>query len=32
MYIGPHDLMRLDTDGSLTGHPLKAFNQEPEQC
>jgi adenylylsulfate reductase subunit B len=32
MYICPHDLMLLDKDGSLTGHPMKAFNQEPEQC
>jgi len=32
MYICPHDLMLLDKDGSHTGHPMKAFNQEPEQC
>jgi adenylylsulfate reductase subunit B len=32
MYICPHDLMFLDRDGSLTGHAMKAFNQEPEQC
>jgi len=32
MYICPHDLMLLDKDGSLTGHAMKAFNQEPEQC
>jgi adenylylsulfate reductase subunit B len=32
MYICPHDLMLLDKDGSLTGHPMKAYNQEPEQC
>ena len=32
MYICPHDLMLLDKDGSATGHPMKAFNQEPEQC
>jgi adenylylsulfate reductase subunit B len=32
MYICPHDLMRLDTDGSETGHVMKAWNQEPEQC
>ena len=32
MYICPHDLMMLDRDGSVTGHPMKAFNQEPEQC
>jgi adenylylsulfate reductase subunit B len=24
--------MALDTDGSETGHAMKAFNQEPEQC
>ena len=32
MYICPHDLMRLDQDGSETGHVMKAYNQEPEQC
>ncbi len=32
VYICPHDLMLLDSDGSHTGHPMKAFNQEPEQC
>ncbi len=32
MYICPHDLMMLDKDGSQTGHPMKAWNQEPEQC
>ena len=32
MYICPHDLMRLDNDGSATGHAMKAYNQEPEQC
>jgi adenylylsulfate reductase subunit B len=32
MYICPHDLMKLDADGSSTGHAMKAFNQEPEQC
>lgn len=32
MYICPHDLMLLDQDGSRTGHAMKAFNQEPEQC
>ncbi len=32
MDICPHDLMLLDKDGTLTGHPMKAFNQEPEQC
>src|SRR5574337_955985 len=32
MYICPHDLMALDKDGSKTGHAMKAFNQEPEQC
>ena len=31
MYICPHDLMKLDKDGSETGHAMKAFNQEPEQ-
>jgi len=24
--------MKLDMDGSETGHAMKAFNQEPEQC
>ncbi len=32
MYICPHDLMALDEDGSATGHAMKAYNQEPEQC
>ena len=32
MYICPHDLMMLDKDGSATGHAMKAWNQEPEQC
>ena len=32
MYICPHDLMKLDKDGSETGHAMKAFNQEPDQC
>lgn len=32
MYICPHDLMMLDRDGSATGHAMKAYNQEPEQC
>ena len=32
MYICPHDLMRLDMDGSETSHAMKAWNQEPEQC
>jgi adenylylsulfate reductase subunit B len=32
VYICPHDLMRLDADGGETGHVLKAYNQEPEQC
>ena len=32
MYICPHDLMKLDKDGSETGHAMRAFNQEPEQC
>lgn len=30
--ICPHDLMRLDADGAKTGHTMRAFNQEPEQC
>ncbi len=32
MYICPHDLMKLDKDGSETGHAMRAYNQEPEQC
>jgi adenylylsulfate reductase subunit B len=32
MYICPHDLMKLDREGSDNGHPMKAYNQEPEQC
>jgi adenylylsulfate reductase subunit B len=32
VYICPHDLMKLDQDGSDTGHAMKAWNQEPEQC
>ncbi len=32
MYICPHDLMQLDKDGSVTGHAMKAYNVEPEQC
>jgi adenylylsulfate reductase, subunit B len=32
VYICPHDLMVLDRDGSKTGHPMKAYNQEPDQC
>jgi adenylylsulfate reductase subunit B len=32
MTICPHDLMLLDKDGSQTGHVMKAYNQEPEQC
>ncbi len=32
MYICPHDLMKLDKDGSETGHAMKSYNQEPEQC
>ena len=32
MYICPHDLMKLDKDGSETGHAMKAYNQEPDQC
>ena len=31
-YICPHDLMKLDVDGTTTGQPMKAFNQEPDQC
>jgi adenylylsulfate reductase subunit B len=31
-YICPHDLMLLDRDGSRTGHPMMAYNQEPDQC
>lgn len=32
VYICPDDLMELDKHGSLTGHVMKAYNQEPEQC
>jgi adenylylsulfate reductase subunit B len=32
MYICPHNLMKLDVDGSATGHAMKAYNQEPDQC
>lgn len=32
VHICPHDLMRVDLDGSITGHATKAYNQEPEQC
>jgi adenylylsulfate reductase subunit B len=32
MYICPHDLMKLDKDGSETGHAMMSYNQEPEQC
>lgn len=32
VYICPHDLMKLDQKGTHTGHALKAYNQEPEQC
>jgi adenylylsulfate reductase subunit B len=32
MYICPHNLMKLDKDGSETGTEMRAFNQEPEQC
>ncbi|MEA1888718.1 MAG: adenylyl-sulfate reductase subunit beta [Pseudomonadota bacterium] len=32
MHICPHDLMLLDIDGSETGHAMKSYNQEPEQC
>ena len=31
-YICPHDLMALDEDGSVTGHVMKAYDREPEQC
>ena len=31
-YVCPHDLMALDEDGSTSGHAMKAYNQEPEQC
>ena len=27
VYICPHDLMKLDKDGSETGHAMKAWNQ-----
>jgi len=32
MYICPNDLMKLDKDGSVTGVPMKAYNQEPAYC
>ena len=32
MHVCPHDLMKLDVDGSGTGHAMKAWNHEPEQC
>jgi adenylylsulfate reductase subunit B len=32
MYICPQDLMKLDKEGSETGHPMKSYNQELEQC
>jgi adenylylsulfate reductase subunit B len=32
MYICPNDLMKLDVEGEFTGHKMKAFNQEPDQC
>ncbi len=32
VHLCPHDLMRLDQDGSHTGHVRKAFNREPAQC
>ncbi|MEW8339216.1 MAG: adenylyl-sulfate reductase subunit beta [Candidatus Thiodiazotropha taylori] len=32
VYICPHDLMKLDSDGTEAGHAMKAFNQEPDQC
>ncbi len=31
-YICPNDLMVLDKDGSVTGTPEKAYNQEPDMC
>ena len=32
IYVCPHVLMVLDKYGSVTGHAMKAFNQEREQC
>ena len=32
MHICPHDLVKLDIDGTTTGHAMKTWNQEPEQC
>lgn len=32
MHICPHDLMRLDIEGTVTGHAMKSYNREPEQC
>lgn len=32
VYICPHDLMKLDTNGQEAGHTMKVFNQEPDQC
>ncbi|MCG7899672.1 MAG: adenylyl-sulfate reductase subunit beta [Candidatus Thiodiazotropha lotti] len=32
VYICPHDLMKLDNDGTETGHAMMSFNQEPDQC
>ncbi len=32
VHICPHDLMALDEDGSVTGHVMKAYDQEPGQC
>lgn len=32
VHICPHDLMKIDGDGSVTGHAAKAYNQEPDQC
>ena len=31
-YICPHNLMKLDREGDETGHVMKSFNQEPNQC
>lgn len=32
VYICPHDLMKLDEDGSEIGWAMKAWNREPAQC
>jgi adenylylsulfate reductase subunit B len=32
VHICPDDLMRLDRDGTVTGHPMQAYNQEPAHC